>query len=143
MKLMEIFCGLQNELTDSMLENCKQSLPVIQGIIESTTDDESLLFEALSLHDELQQVISRYQQMEAALESGGTEPKCSGAGGQKPDASYVNKACSLSQVERQSETERTEVLKEENVESSTEIPRTVLPGKDDVEVGANKKLDSD
>jgi len=51
------------------LDKCKQSQPVIQRIIESTTDDEAMLFEALNLHDELQQVILRYNELEAGIKS--------------------------------------------------------------------------
>ena len=43
------------------MEKCKQSQPLIQMIIESTTDDEGVLFEALHLNDELQQVLSSYK----------------------------------------------------------------------------------
>lgn len=64
---------LQEDLTMNMLDKCKQSQPAIKGIIESTTDDEGMLFEALYLHDELQQVISKYEQLEAAQESGGQQ----------------------------------------------------------------------
>lgn len=61
---------IKDDLTLSMLEKCKESQPVIQRIIESTTDDEGMLFEAINLHDELQQAISRYSELEAALKSG-------------------------------------------------------------------------
>ncbi len=61
---------LQEDLTVSLLEKCKQSQIVIQRIIETTTDDEAMLFEALNLHDELQQVISQYEALEAGLNSG-------------------------------------------------------------------------
>lgn len=61
----------------SMLEKCKHSLPVVQRIAESTNDDEVMLFEALNLHDELRQVISRCDELEAALESGGEPVKIS------------------------------------------------------------------
>ncbi|KAL3517704.1 hypothetical protein ACH5RR_020293 [Cinchona calisaya] len=132
---------VKNELTDSMLENCMQSLPVVQGIIESTTDDEGLLFEALSLHDELQQIISRYQQMEAVLESGETEPKDSGAGGPLPDEPDNKETNSLMQVESRIETERTEVPKVENADSSSEIHRTPLPVKDGVRARERLNLD--
>lgn len=64
---------LKEDLTMNMLDKCKQSQPAIKGIIESTTDDEGMLFEALYLHDELQQVISKYEQLEAAQESGGQQ----------------------------------------------------------------------
>lgn len=66
---------LQEDLTISMLEKCKQSQPVIKDIIESTTDDEGMLVEALNLHEELQQVISRYEQLEAAENPGGQQPE--------------------------------------------------------------------
>ncbi|XP_075648725.1 TOM1-like protein 2 [Castanea sativa] len=66
---------LKEDLTISMLENCKQSQPVIKAIIESTTDDEGMLFEALYLHDELEQVISKYEQLEAAQKSGEQQPE--------------------------------------------------------------------
>lgn len=57
----------------NMLEKCKESQPVIQRIIETTTDDESMLFEALYLHEELQQVISKYEELEASQNSGGQQ----------------------------------------------------------------------
>nr|GLL33201.1 TOM1-like protein 2 [Ipomoea trifida] len=66
---------IKDDLAVSMLENCKQSLAVIRRIIESTSDDEGMLFEALNLHDEIQKVISKYTEMEAALDSGSELPK--------------------------------------------------------------------
>lgn len=61
---------LQEDLTLSLLDKCKQSLSVIKGIAESTTDDEVTLFEALYLNDELQQVVSKYEELEASQRSG-------------------------------------------------------------------------
>ncbi|KAJ0699065.1 putative TOM1-like protein, plant [Helianthus annuus] len=52
-----------------MLEKCKESLPVVQRIAETTTDDDALLFEALNLHDELEQVISRCSEIKAKVGS--------------------------------------------------------------------------
>lgn len=66
----KLLLNLQDELMDNMLEKCKQSQPVIQMIIESTNDDEGILFEALNLNDELQQVISKFEQLEAGSKSG-------------------------------------------------------------------------
>ncbi|KAJ6998131.1 hypothetical protein D5086_011480 [Populus alba] len=60
---------IKDDLTVSLLDKCKQSQPVIQRIIESTTDDEAMLFEALNLHDELQQVILRFNELEAGIKS--------------------------------------------------------------------------
>ncbi|XP_077227594.1 ENTH/VHS/GAT family protein [Tasmannia lanceolata] len=62
---------VKDDLILSILEKCKQSQPVIQRIIESAGDDEALLFEALNLHDELQQVLSRYGETEAAVQVDG------------------------------------------------------------------------
>ncbi|XP_010475349.1 PREDICTED: target of Myb protein 1 [Camelina sativa] len=51
----------EDDLTVSLMEKCKQCQPLIQMIIESTTDDEGVLFEALHLNDELQRVLSSYK----------------------------------------------------------------------------------
>lgn len=77
--LWNILVWLQEDLTVSLLEKCKQSQVVIQRIIESTSDDEAMLFEALNLHDELQQVISQYEVLEAGLNSGEQLPGGSGS----------------------------------------------------------------
>uniref|UniRef100_A0A2P2IHK8 TOM1-like protein 2 n=1 Tax=Rhizophora mucronata TaxID=61149 RepID=A0A2P2IHK8_RHIMU len=61
---------IKEDITVNLLEKCKQSRPVLQRIIESTTDDEAMLFEALNLHDELQKIIAEYEEMEAGLNSG-------------------------------------------------------------------------
>lgn len=79
------FVLLKDDLAVSMLENCKQSLAVIQRIVESTSGDEGLMFEALNLHDELRQVISRYKEMEAALDSEERLPKTSENGSGLPN----------------------------------------------------------
>ncbi|KAK8346879.1 hypothetical protein V6Z11_A07G248100 [Gossypium hirsutum] len=54
----------KDELTESMLEKCKQSQLAIHMIIESISDDDGILFEALNLNDELQQVISKFEGLE-------------------------------------------------------------------------------
>ncbi|XVE77922.1 hypothetical protein DITRI_Ditri13aG0103200 [Diplodiscus trichospermus] len=69
----------RDELTESMLDKCKQSQPIIQMIIESTTDDDGILFEALNLNDELQQVISKFVELEAGSKSGRQLTKNSGS----------------------------------------------------------------
>ncbi|KAJ4825890.1 TOM1-like protein 2 [Turnera subulata] len=68
---------IKEEVTVSLLDKCKQSQPVIQRIIESTTDDEAMLFEALNLHEELQQVILRYQELESSVKSAEQQPETS------------------------------------------------------------------
>ncbi|KAL7583312.1 TOM1-like protein 2 [Lactuca sativa] len=62
---------INDELTVSMLEKCKESLPVVQRIAETTTDDDILLFEALNLHDEIEQIISRCAEIKETM---GSEP---------------------------------------------------------------------
>ncbi|KAK4800451.1 hypothetical protein SAY86_020938 [Trapa natans] len=52
------------ELSSSMVEKCKQSQPMIQGIIHTTINEECVLFEALSLNEELQQIISKFEQVD-------------------------------------------------------------------------------
>ncbi|XP_076931205.1 TOM1-like protein 2 [Bidens hawaiensis] len=61
---------INDELTVSMLEKCKESLPVVQRIAEITTDD-ALLFEALNLHDELEHIIARCSEIK---EKAGPDP---------------------------------------------------------------------
>ncbi|MED6116571.1 hypothetical protein PIB30_101474 [Stylosanthes scabra] len=65
---------LKEDLTVSLLDKCKQSLSIIKGIAESTTDDEETLFEALYLNDELQQIVSKYEELEAAQKPVAQEP---------------------------------------------------------------------
>ncbi|XP_074316644.1 TOM1-like protein 2 [Silene latifolia] len=59
---------VEDDLTINMLDKCKESQPVLQRIVQSTTDDESLLFEALNLNDELQKVISKFEEMHVSIE---------------------------------------------------------------------------
>ncbi|WZZ20225.1 LOW QUALITY PROTEIN: hypothetical protein YC2023_121612 [Brassica napus] len=51
----------EDELTVSLMDKCKQLQSLIQMIIESTTDDEGVLFEALHVNDELTRVLSIYE----------------------------------------------------------------------------------
>ncbi|KAL3644970.1 hypothetical protein CASFOL_010150 [Castilleja foliolosa] len=60
---------VEDELTISMLEKCKQSLSAVQRIIESTSDDEVMLFDALIILDELQLVISKHGDLVTAIKS--------------------------------------------------------------------------
>lgn len=46
---------------------------MIKGIIERTTDDEGMLFEALYLHDELEQIISKYEELEVSQKPEGQQ----------------------------------------------------------------------
>ncbi|MCH85571.1 target of Myb protein 1-like, partial [Trifolium medium] len=61
---------LKEDITLTLLDKCKQSLSVIKEIVESTTNDEETLFEALYLNDELQQLVSKYEELEASQRPG-------------------------------------------------------------------------
>ncbi|GLU07762.1 hypothetical protein SLE2022_247100 [Rubroshorea leprosula] len=98
---------MQDDLTLSMLEKCKHSQTVIQTIIESTTDDEGILFEALNLHDELQRVITRYEELEAGSKPGGQLTKNSGIV-EANATSQVDTPNSSSKVEANCETGKDE-----------------------------------
>lgn len=51
----------QGDLTITLVQQCHQSQNTVQRIIESAGDDEALLFEALSINDEIQNVISKFE----------------------------------------------------------------------------------
>ncbi|KAG9445665.1 hypothetical protein H6P81_011793 [Aristolochia fimbriata] len=68
---------LKDDLTMSLLEKCKQSETLIQRIIEGTVDDENLLFEALNLNEELQKVISKYEETGGVSQSEREVPEVS------------------------------------------------------------------
>lgn len=51
----------QDDLTTTLFHQCRQSQFTVQRIIETAGDDEALLFEALSVNDEIQKVLSKYE----------------------------------------------------------------------------------
>lgn len=53
--------ALEDDLTTTLVQQCQQCQYTIQRIVETAGDDESQLFEALSIHDELQKVLSKYE----------------------------------------------------------------------------------
>ncbi|KNA18976.1 hypothetical protein SOVF_064510 [Spinacia oleracea] len=54
---------LQDDLTTTLVQQCRQSQFTVQRIIETATDNEALLFEALNVNDEIQKVLSKYDDM--------------------------------------------------------------------------------
>lgn len=67
--------AIEDDLTINMLDKCKESQPVLQRIVQSTNDDESLLFEALNLNDELQHVISKFEEMQVSRKPDMQQPE--------------------------------------------------------------------
>jgi len=54
---------MQDELATTLVQQCQQCQYTIQRIIETAGDNEAQLFEALSIHEELQKVLSKYEKL--------------------------------------------------------------------------------
>ncbi|ONK71759.1 uncharacterized protein A4U43_C04F12070 [Asparagus officinalis] len=54
---------LQDDLTTTLVQQCQQCQYTIQRLIETGGDNEAVLFEALNVNDELQKVISKYEEL--------------------------------------------------------------------------------
>lgn len=57
---------LKDELTTTLVGQCRQSQSTIQRMIERAGDNEALLFEALNVNDEIQQILSKFEEMTKA-----------------------------------------------------------------------------
>ncbi|XAR52086.1 hypothetical protein NMG60_11019985 [Bertholletia excelsa] len=55
--------ALKDELTTNLIEQCHQCQYTVQRIIETAGDNEALLFEALNVNDEIQKVLSKYEEL--------------------------------------------------------------------------------
>ncbi|KAM3225769.1 hypothetical protein ACQJBY_058473 [Aegilops geniculata] len=65
--------ALQDDLTTTLVQQCYQSQHTIQRFIETAGDNEALLFEALSVNDEVLKVLSKYEEMKKPMVSARTE----------------------------------------------------------------------
>lgn len=59
--------ALQDDLTTTLVQQCRQSLNTVQRIIETAGDNEALLFEALNINDEVQKALSKYDELKKPL----------------------------------------------------------------------------
>ncbi|KAL3849966.1 hypothetical protein ACJIZ3_011848 [Penstemon smallii] len=109
---------LKDDLAMSMLDKCKQSLPIVQRIIESTSDDEVMLFDALNLHDELQLVIIKHGELTATMES--EQSKSQTAGELSGDSNTSESTLPL-QTESHSKTEVLDHSKVGSTDSSMQV----------------------
>lgn len=107
---------LQDELTVSMLDKCKESLPVVQRIAETTTDDDILLFEALNLHDELEQVISRCEEIKVILGSKPLKDDNLKSAETIPSSLYADETTSTSELKVKEESQTALIHKDESIE---------------------------
>ncbi|XP_008813149.1 TOM1-like protein 1 [Phoenix dactylifera] len=55
--------ALKDDLTTTLVRQCRQSQFTIQKIIETAGDNESILFEALNVNDDLQKGLSKYDDL--------------------------------------------------------------------------------
>ncbi|KAJ3707056.1 hypothetical protein LUZ61_010761 [Rhynchospora tenuis] len=55
--------ALQDDLTATLVHQCHQSQFTVQRIIETSEGDESVLFEALNINDELQKALTKYDEI--------------------------------------------------------------------------------
>lgn len=54
-------------MTITLVQQCRQSQYAVQRIIETAGDNEALLFEALNVNDEIQKVMSKYEELNNPL----------------------------------------------------------------------------
>ncbi|PRQ60713.1 putative target of Myb protein [Rosa chinensis] len=55
--------ALQDDLTTTLVYQCRQSQATVQRIIESAGENEALLFEALNVNDEICKALSKYEEL--------------------------------------------------------------------------------
>ncbi|KAI4330797.1 hypothetical protein MLD38_029046 [Melastoma candidum] len=56
--------ALKDDLTTTLGQQCRQSQYTVQRIIETAGENEALLFEALSINDDIQRVLQKYEEMQ-------------------------------------------------------------------------------
>ncbi|GAA0174455.1 hypothetical protein LIER_41724 [Lithospermum erythrorhizon] len=52
-----------DDLTTTLVQQCCQSQSTVQRVIETSGDNDALLFEALNVNDEVQKVLTKYEDM--------------------------------------------------------------------------------
>ncbi|RZC68869.1 hypothetical protein C5167_033439 [Papaver somniferum] len=118
-----------DDLMTSMVQKCKQSQPYIQRMIETTTDNDGFLFEALNLHDSLEQILSKYEKMETAVKETEMIHKV-------PEVSHTTPEVSQTTTPEVSQTTIPEVSKTTHVGTSTDGSQV------EIIAGEAEKLDS-
>lgn len=88
--------ALQDDLTSTLVQQCRQSQLTVQRMVETGGDDEALLFEALSVNDEIQKVLSKYEEMKKPNEvQREPEPAMIAVAAEPDEPSHVGKEESL------------------------------------------------
>ncbi|GMI85421.1 hypothetical protein HRI_002211400 [Hibiscus trionum] len=55
--------ALEDDLITTLAQQCRESQSTVVRIIETAGDNESLLFEALNVNDEIQKALSKYEEL--------------------------------------------------------------------------------
>ncbi|PKU73025.1 TOM1-like protein 1 [Dendrobium catenatum] len=55
--------ALQDDLTTTLVRQCRECQYTVQRIIETAGENEAVIFEALNLNDELQKILSKYDDL--------------------------------------------------------------------------------
>ncbi|TKY71119.1 TOM protein 2 [Spatholobus suberectus] len=55
--------ALQDDLTTTLVQQCRRSQSTVQRIVETAGDNEAVLFEALNVNDEIQKVLTKYEEL--------------------------------------------------------------------------------
>uniref|UniRef100_A0A0D6QZC3 VHS domain-containing protein n=1 Tax=Araucaria cunninghamii TaxID=56994 RepID=A0A0D6QZC3_ARACU len=72
--------ALEDDLTSTLVQQCRQSQITVQRLVESAGENESFLCEALNVNDEIQRVLSKYEEMLKVL---------------KPEPAHVSEPASI------------------------------------------------
>jgi GAT domain len=56
-------CFVQDDLTGTLVQQCRQSQHTIQKIIELSGSNDDFLLEALNLNEELQKILFKYEEL--------------------------------------------------------------------------------
>lgn len=106
--------ALKDDLTSTLVEQCRQSQFTVQRLVESAGDAESFLYEALNVNDEIQHVLSKYEEMIKAL---------------KPEPAHVSEPASIPVVVEEEDlpgaAHEEALIRNHNPKSSSSQPRFV------------------
>jgi hypothetical protein len=67
--------NLQQDLTITLLQQCRESQSTVHKIIETVGNNEALLFEALNVNDEIHKVLSKYEELKKKPKVSPLEPE--------------------------------------------------------------------
>lgn len=87
--------ALKDDLTIALVDQCHQSKYTVQRIIETSGNDEAVIFEALNINDEIHKVLSKYEDLKKPSTARGPEPAMIPVAVEPDDSPTVGKEDSL------------------------------------------------